>query len=70
VSKITKLALVALALSIPARYCIIPSPSDEEETVARVKTRIDQLAPLHQPLGKPQPGDWLVKHPEPGQTFA
>jgi archaemetzincin len=27
------------------------------------------LAPLAQPLGEPQPGDWLAEHPEPGQTF-
>ena len=29
----------------------------------------EKLKPLHQPLGKPQPGDWLWAHREPGQTF-
>ena len=28
-----------------------------------------KLLPLHTKLGKPQPGDWLDQHPEPGQTF-
>jgi archaemetzincin len=28
-----------------------------------------KLLPLHTKLGKPQPGDWLAEHPEPGQTF-
>lgn len=29
----------------------------------------DLLIPLHEPLGPPQPGDWLTAHPESGQTF-
>ena len=29
-----------------------------------------RLRPLHTPLGKPRPGDWLFAHNEPGQTFA
>ena len=69
-SKITKLAFVALALGVPARYFIIPPPSDEERKVARLQTLIERVTPLHQALGKPQPGDWLITHPEPGQTFA
>ena len=28
-----------------------------------------KLVPLHQPLGKPLPGDWLSEHPEPGQNY-
>jgi archaemetzincin len=27
------------------------------------------VRPLHHPLGKPEPGDWLSIFPEPGQTF-
>ena len=30
---------------------------------------IAKLAPLHRKLGKPQPGDWLERFQEPGQTF-
>ncbi len=30
---------------------------------------ITKLLPLHTPLGRPQPGDWLMSHDEPGQTF-
>jgi len=28
-----------------------------------------RLVPLFRPLGRPQPGDWLYHHPEPGQTY-
>jgi archaemetzincin len=28
-----------------------------------------KLLPLHTPLAKPQPGEWLAEHEEPGQTF-
>ena len=31
---------------------------------------IRRLAPLHKPLGPPEPGDWLAVHDEPGQTFS
>ena len=29
-----------------------------------------KLAPLHTPLGKPRPGDWLASHAERGQDYA
>jgi archaemetzincin len=34
-----------------------------------LKKMIEKLRPLHEKLGKPQPGDWLAEHHEPGQTF-
>ena len=33
------------------------------------KALIRQLRPLHKKPGPPQPGDWLDRHKEPGQTF-
>lgn len=30
---------------------------------------MDKLRPLQRPLPDPQPGDWLSRHDEPGQTF-
>ena len=30
---------------------------------------MEKLRPLHEKLGKPNPGDWLSIHREPGQTF-
>ena len=38
-------------------------------TVDEIKALQEQLRPLHGKLGKPGPGDWLVSHPEAGQTF-
>src|SRR5688572_24975861 len=39
----------------------------DKTALADVETRLRHLA---QPLPKPQPGDWLAQHEEPGQTFA
>jgi len=35
----------------------------------RAAATIPSLKPLHRPLGKPKPGDWLDQHKEAGQTF-
>lgn len=37
---------------------------------ARVEQELVRLRALHGPLPAPQPGDWVLSHPEPGQTFA
>ncbi|MFB3891931.1 MAG: archaemetzincin [Phycisphaerae bacterium] len=39
-------------------------------SVAELNDMIRKLEPLHTRLGKPQPGDWLESHREPGQSFA
>src|SRR5688500_4697543 len=39
----------------------------DKGALAEVETK---LASLARPLPKPQPGDWLAEHKEPGQTFA
>jgi archaemetzincin len=41
----------------------------EPTNVKQLKSLIDKLAPIHEPLGKPQSHEWLADHPEPGQTF-
>jgi len=38
-------------------------------SAADLKKLIKKLEPLHEPLGKPGPGDWLASHHEDGQTF-
>jgi archaemetzincin len=40
-----------------------------EMSTESLKKMIEKLRPLHQKLDKPQPGDWLAEHYEPGQTF-
>jgi len=40
-------------------------PADDEMLPAEFK----RLLPLHKPLGKPGPHDWLANHEESGQTF-
>ncbi len=49
-----------------------PEAKEEVKTVMTpesLKTMIEKLRPLHKKLDKPQPGDWLAGHTEPGQTF-
>jgi archaemetzincin len=59
--------LMALAALLPAA-----APSAENDDVQRaqdLKRAADLLRPLHAPLGRPKPGDWLAVRHEPGQTF-
>jgi hypothetical protein len=37
---------------------------------ASLPPKFRRLVPLHHPLGKPAPGDWLSAHREPGQSYA
>ncbi len=39
------------------------------DDLAAIRRAGRQIAPLHAPLGKPRPGDWLTVQSEPGQTF-
>lgn len=43
--------------------------ADEVPEVKRLPRKYRALAPLHEKLGPPRPGDWLAMHEEPGQTF-
>ena len=38
-------------------------------TLSELKHSIEKLEPLHEKLGKPEPGQWLDTHREKGQTF-
>jgi archaemetzincin len=42
---------------------------DDTARAATLHKQIELLRPLHKPLGKPGPGDWLAQHKESGQTF-
>ena len=50
-----------------------PAPRDQKtDDAARARqlsAAMEKLRPLHAKLGKPRPGDWLLYHEEPGQTF-
>lgn len=71
------LACLLAVVLVCAGHCRGASPGGggSPTTVDRTRVRKDMLAlmeklkPLHKKLGKPQPGDWLVSHPESGQTF-
>ena len=39
-------------------------------SISAIKKTIKKLKPLHSPIPKPQPGEWLATQRESGQTFA
>ena len=46
--------------------------TDDEGSGDRVKAvreAMGKVKPLHKTISKPNPGDWLAEHEEPGQTF-
>ncbi|SIO60318.1 archaemetzincin [Singulisphaera sp. GP187] len=56
--------------SLPAPVTDLGEPFVEEpERLALLTSAGRRIEPLHQRMGKPNPGDWLDRHPEPGQTF-
>ena len=70
------IALLVLAATLAACGChsdatppATPTRQQEAPTVEDLRTAMATLAPLHKKLGPPQPGDWLARFHEPGQTF-
>jgi archaemetzincin len=45
-----------------------PAGSDPTDFGA-IRKAASAIRPLHSPMGKPRPGDWLVHHQESGQSF-
>jgi archaemetzincin len=58
--------LLAAALSCPT-FCACGAEGAKDQ---ELPPPFDKLVRLHEPIGKPQPGDWLAEHPESGQTYA
>lgn len=61
--------LTLLVAAAVARYGTISSSDIEPLDNSQLPPQIQKLVPLHQPLGKPLPGDWLTNHFEVGQTY-
>ena len=59
----------ALLLSGYLIYAQVSSATADAPSATEARLLLSKLAPLHKPLGKTQPGDWLERHKEPGQTF-
>lgn len=59
--------LLSLAACAPAllRAAAVAAPEPDPLTPA-----IERIRPLFKLKGPPQPGDWLLEHKEPGQTYA
>lgn len=42
---------------------------DRPKRLREIRQSISKLKPIHKKQAKPQPGDWLAEHKEPGQTY-
>jgi len=50
--------------------CGNASERPDATRIRRIQSVMARIKPLHKPMGKARPGDWLLAHPERGQTFA
>jgi len=62
--------LLLLAVLVGLMCCSSCSHAAEPVGEGELPPALARLVPLHARLGRPQPGDWLWVHAEPGQTFA
>ena len=46
----------------------VPPPRTAAEMTA-IRAALAEVNPLYPAKAEPQPGDWIITHPEPGQTF-
>jgi archaemetzincin len=59
----------AVIAAFAADLCAGEMVTDESARLDDIRAAATKVKPLHTKLGKPQPGDWLDRHKEPGQTF-
>ncbi len=58
--------LIGFAVWLFGAGCPTPEPGRQS---GELPLRLEVLRPLHEPMGPPHRGDWLLSHDEPGQTF-
>ncbi len=58
------LLVLAVVIALPGSWMAA------EIRQANLPPQFQRLVPLHKPLGKPNPNDWLARHSEPGETYA
>ncbi len=63
------LVLVVAASQIGSCRTQSPAATKANAMIPELRRAIGRLTPLHAPLAKPKPGDWLAQHKEPGQSF-
>jgi len=73
-TKFICVVLVGCSLLVVDWLTLWPTPTrgaDRRATyqIRQVRQAMKQVEPLARPLPKPQPGDWLSRHREPGQSF-
>ncbi len=65
------IVLIALYVGTAVLWLTAGSRASEGPTTApAILEAMAKLRPLHSRMGEPQGGDWLLSHPESGQTFA
>jgi len=70
-SNLMRLLVVLACFSLASCSAQAEAPRNVVKTADSTYDNVERkLRPLAQPLGKPQPGEWLAEHKEDGQTFA
>jgi len=64
-------AVIHRDLSLASGYVAIAVFDNriEVRSVGELPFGLERLCPIHRPLGAPNPGDWLARHRERGQTW-
>jgi archaemetzincin len=60
----TKACLLSTATAL-----LLASAAIAAADISALPAALQRLVPLHKPLGKPNLGDWLDRHKEPGQSY-
>jgi len=64
------IVLMAIAAAgLPGATAGLSGSAFAADVAQGLPKKFARLIPLHKKLGKPQPGDWLDRHHEPGQTY-
>ncbi|MFN0197009.1 MAG: archaemetzincin [Planctomycetaceae bacterium] len=74
--QLSLMLLLIMELVLPASGAAPPGESTSQYSrmsasrIKQLRRAMKSVAELHQPMEKPQAGDWLASFPEKGQTFA
>lgn len=60
---------MAMRLTVALSATAGASAAADSSRLAAASAALERVVPLHRPIAKPGPSDWLAHHQEPGQTF-
>ncbi len=67
--RLALVVLFALAVTLVVRFAVA-APQQDTPRQKQARKLVETLEPIHEEIGPVQPGDWLERNREPGQTFS